>query len=137
LAEFPTTLRIWSWSSISDWPAVCGACWPTEASCRTPRSSGAGRPTRTPAPKQVTDAAGEDLRQPEVLVRAVADVTLTDRRRDLGALRRAVGPRWWHPRLSPAVVDLIDTELRSVALAWDRVAPAASLERTWHPTKPR
>lgn len=81
--------------------------------------------------KRITDAAGEELRRAEVLVRAIADATLTDARRDLVALRRAVGPRWWHPGLTATAVAEIDAELRSAALAWSRLAPASSLARTW------
>lgn len=87
--------------------------------------------------KRITDAASEELRQAEVLVRAVADATRSDGRRDLDALRRAVGPRWWHPRLTAAVVDQMDADLRSAALAWERLAVATSLHRTWRPPKPR
>jgi hypothetical protein len=82
--------------------------------------------------KQVTDAAGEDLRQAEVLVRAMADASLS-RSRDFGALRRAVSARWWHAGLTPAVADQIDAELRAAAVEWDRLAPTASLVRTWRP----
>jgi hypothetical protein len=50
--------------------------------------------------KEITDAAGEDLRQAEVLVRAIADATRA-RRGDVDGLRRAVGSRWWHPAPRP------------------------------------
>jgi hypothetical protein len=85
--------------------------------------------------QRIADSAGEELRRAEVLVRALADATLADARRDPDALRRAVGPRWWHPGLTATAVDEIDAELRSAALAWDRLAPAASLARTWRPPR--
>ena len=87
--------------------------------------------------RQLTDAAGEDLRQAEVLVRALADATLSGRARDLDALRRAVGARWWHAGLSTAVAERIGAGLRSAALEWDRLAPPASLGRTWRAPKLR
>jgi hypothetical protein len=70
-----------------------------------------------------------------VLVRAIADATLTAERRHVQALRGLVGARWWHPGLNAAVVDRIDADLRSAALAWDQLAPGASLVRTWHSPK--
>jgi hypothetical protein len=80
--------------------------------------------------KEITDAAGEDLRQAEVLVRAIADATRA-RRGDVDGLRRAVGSRWWHPALTPATFERIAAALRGTALEWHRLAPDASLERAW------
>jgi hypothetical protein len=81
--------------------------------------------------KQVMDASGEEIRQAEVLVRAIADATRLARRPDLDSLRGAVGPRWWHPALTAEAFATIDAELRATALEWDRLAPEESLARTW------
>jgi hypothetical protein len=81
--------------------------------------------------KALTDAAGEDLRQAEVLVRAIADATRGGRPVDVRALRRAVGPRWWHDALTTARFDRIDEGLRAAALDWDRLPLGASLARAW------
>ena len=86
--------------------------------------------------KELTKAAGEDLRQAEVLVRAIADATLACRRLDVDALRRTVGARWWHTGLTPSAFDRIDAGLRAAALDWDRLAPGASLARTWRAPAP-
>jgi hypothetical protein len=86
--------------------------------------------------KRLTDAAGEDLRQAEILVRALADATLTDAPRDLDSLRRILGSRWWHPGLTAAATDRVREGLRSAALAWDRLPPETSLVRTWRAPKP-
>jgi hypothetical protein len=81
--------------------------------------------------KRVMDDSGEEIRQAEVLVRAIAGATLAGRRPDLDSLRGAVGPRWWHPALTADAFSTIEAGLRATALEWDRLAPEASLERTW------
>jgi hypothetical protein len=86
--------------------------------------------------KRLTDAAGEELRQAEILVRALADATLTSRPPDVDALRRAVGTRWWHPGLTAAAADRVNTGLRAAALDWDLLAPTASLMRSWRAPGP-
>jgi hypothetical protein len=82
--------------------------------------------------KQILDAAGEELRRAEVLVRGIADATRTVRGRvDLDALRGVIGPRWWDPALTADAFDAIAAGLRDAAREWDRLAPGSALVRTW------
>jgi hypothetical protein len=101
------------------------------------RFAGGRRPPHAVARAQaLTAAAGEDLRQAEVLVRALADATLEERP-GLQGLRRTVGPRWWHDALAPASVERIGAALRATALEWDELAPDGTLVRTWRAPAPR
>jgi hypothetical protein len=79
----------------------------------------------------IADAAGEQLRQAEVLVRAAADASRERRTGDLRALRRAVGDRWWHAGLTTDALARIDGELQATAEAWAALAPGGDLMRTW------
>jgi hypothetical protein len=87
--------------------------------------------------RELAQAAGEDLRQAEILVRAIADATLTGRPVDMDALWRDAGTRWWHPALTTGAFHALDARLRAAALEWDRLAPEASLARLWRPPAPR
>ena len=79
--------------------------------------------------KAITDAAGEDLRQAEVLVRAVADASRAGRGADLDSMRRAISPRYWHAALTADAFGAIDAGLRTAALEWDGLAPGTALVR--------
>ncbi|XAY05240.1 hypothetical protein DSM112329_02085 [Paraconexibacter sp. AEG42_29] len=82
----------------------------------------------------VSDAAGEQLRQAEVLVRLCADVAAAGVPRDLTALRRTVGERWWSPALTPDALGDVRRELHTAARAWDELAPGEALELAWRGT---
>jgi hypothetical protein len=81
--------------------------------------------------KTLTDAAGEDLRRAEVLVRGVADASRDRRLGDLRELRRAIGPRYWHDGLTEDALARMDAELQATAGEWDALAPGEDLTRTW------
>jgi hypothetical protein len=81
--------------------------------------------------KRITDAAGEELRRAEGLVRAIADATRTSGRVDIDVLRGAIGPRWWRSALTADAFDAIASGLRDAAVAWDGLPPGSALERTW------
>ena len=80
---------------------------------------------------RIADAAGERLRQAEVLVRAAADASREERLGDLRALRRAVGDRWWHDGLTADALARIDAELRTTADEWAALPPGGDLTRSW------
>jgi len=80
---------------------------------------------------EITDRAGESLRQAEVLVRAVADAALEDRTRDLEWLRRRVNARWWAPNVSADALERACRELRAAAPRWDALGEGSSLQLTW------
>ena len=71
----------------------------------------------------ITDAAGETLRQSEVVVRAVADAL---------AERRPVhtGERWAVP-ITHAQVQLMGEQLRNSAARWNQGPEGGTLEMTW------
>lgn len=81
--------------------------------------------------KAVTDAAGEELRQAEVLVRALADATLARPALGVEDLRRDMGARWWHEALTPDALARVDADLRATAAEWHELSPGASLTRDW------
>ena len=75
----------------------------------------------------VTDAAGETLRQAEVVVRAVADALVEG-----GRVR--TGERWAMPA-SPEAVARVGEQLREAAARWAAVPEGGTLELTW-PLRP-
>jgi hypothetical protein len=81
--------------------------------------------------KRLTDAAGEDLRRAEVLVRGVADASRGRRLADLRELRRAIGERYWHDGLTAGTLTRMDAELQATAAEWDALAPGEDLTRPW------
>jgi hypothetical protein len=76
---------------------------------------------------EITDRAGETLRQAEVIVRAVADAALEGTR----DLRRRAGDRWWTPAITDAALEPVCRDLRAAAAEWDALAEGASLRLTW------
>lgn len=79
----------------------------------------------------LTDRVGEELRQAEVLVRAVADLSLAARPHDLDALRVACGDRWWLRTITPDALRAVQAELQDAARTWDALAPDESFAMTW------
>jgi hypothetical protein len=75
----------------------------------------------------ITDAAGETLRQAEVVVRAVADAAAGTVH---GTLAGHMGERWAVP-ISPAALDLMTAQLRNSAARWTQVPERGSLSMTW------
>jgi hypothetical protein len=82
---------------------------------------------------EITDRAGESLRQAEVMVRAVADAALEDRARDLERLRRRVNARWWVPEASVEALERACRDLRAAAGPWDALTEGSSLRLSWPP----
>lgn len=71
----------------------------------------------------VTDAAGETLRQAEILVRAACDAAA------FGAppTKALVGERWWIDALGSPRLDATVAALREAARAWAATAPGGAL----------
>jgi hypothetical protein len=82
---------------------------------------------------RIADAAQEELRQAEIIVRAVAvaGASLEHRIGDADGLRRAMGERWWHPAITREAFTRIDAGLRSAAEAWHVSPPGETLNRSW------
>jgi hypothetical protein len=81
--------------------------------------------------RAITDEAGEQLRQAEVLVRALADVALAGDPADDRAFRAAVGDRWWSATITAEALDGACAELRDAAAHWHELRPEASLRFSW------
>jgi len=79
----------------------------------------------------MTDRVGEQLRQAEVLVRAVADLSLECRPYDLDGLRAGCGDRWWLPTITADALRTVQDELQDAARAWDALAPDEPFAMTW------
>lgn len=84
----------------------------------------------------LTDGLGEQLRQAEVLVRAVADLSLSGGPTDPAALRRVVGERWWSDAITVASLTAVEHRLRDAAASWQRLAPGDRFEMTWGTVAP-
>ena len=84
----------------------------------------------------IADAAGESLRQAEILVRAVADLTLMrGAPPDSAAFRAAVGERWWTPAATAEALRAACTDLAAAALRWRDLAPGETFALRW-PVRP-
>ncbi|CAB4933706.1 unannotated protein [freshwater metagenome] len=79
----------------------------------------------------LTEAAGEDLRRAEVLVRAVADLTLAPGPPTARALADAAGERWSLPSATTEAVVEACADLRRHARAWESLDPGQPLVLTW------
>lgn len=79
----------------------------------------------------MTDRVGEELRQAEVLVRAVADLSLEGRPYDLDGLRVACGDRWWMPTITADALRTAQDELQDAARRWDALAADDAFAMTW------
>lgn len=75
----------------------------------------------------ITDAAGETLRQAEVVVRAVADAVAGTVE---GTLAGHMGERWAVP-IPPETLDLMAAQLRNSAARWRQVPEGGALSMTW------
>jgi hypothetical protein len=75
----------------------------------------------------ITDAAGETLRQAEVVVRAVADAAAGTVG---GTLAGHMGERWAVPITDDALA-LMAAQLRNSAARWEQVPVGGSLSMTW------
>lgn len=81
--------------------------------------------------REITDRAGESLRQAEILVRAVADASLAGGTRDVHALHARVGARWWSPSITPEELEGACADLCAAAKRWDALEDGAVLRLTW------
>jgi hypothetical protein len=81
--------------------------------------------------RAITDRAGESLRQAEILVRAVADVSLEPAIPDLHALRERVGDRWWPPTATVEAYRAACAGLQEAAARWDGLPESQTLRLTW------
>jgi hypothetical protein len=79
----------------------------------------------------ISAAAGEDLRQAEVLVRMSADVAVRGRPGDLDALKTAIGARWWTPHATAASLTAIVDGLRAAAQRWDDLSAGDAFALQW------
>lgn len=81
--------------------------------------------------KAHTDRFGEQLRQAEVLVRAVADLALSGSPRDVDGFRRAVGPRWSTPTVTADRLQAACEALHDAAAHWQRMEPDEAMTLEW------
>lgn len=88
-------------------------------------------PNALPRAVTMTDRVGEELRQAEVLVRAVADLSLEGRPHELDRLRAACGDRWWRPAITADALRVVQDELQDAARTWDALAADEPFAMTW------
>ena len=80
----------------------------------------------------ITDAAGESLRQAEILVRATADLTLRNGGPpDANAFRAAVGDRWWTPAATAEALGHACADLLAAAARWRELAAGGIVSLAW------
>lgn len=85
----------------------------------------------------VVDRAGDRLSQAEMLTRAVADLALADRPRDVAGLERAVGERWWSPAITAERLQAACDGLRQAGEQWAALAVGEPLRVAWRLPLPR
>lgn len=86
--------------------------------------------------KEITDGAGETLRQVEILVRAVADSMVAGATGDVRDFRARVGERWWSPAATPAALERAAAGLRDAARRWAAAPYDSTLEFAWIQANP-
>lgn len=80
----------------------------------------------------VTEPVREQLRQAEVLVRAVADFTIAGPPTQVDRMRAVIGERWWAPTITADTLAQACEGLIEQAAHWASLAPGEGLELTWH-----
>ena len=80
---------------------------------------------------EVVARASETLRQAEILVRAVADLALAGRERDVAAFARATGQRWALPGVSADQLAAARGRLQAAGVAWAALRPDETIDVTW------
>ncbi|WP_245604177.1 hypothetical protein [Patulibacter minatonensis] len=85
----------------------------------------------------VVDGAGDRLAQAEVVVRAVADLSLAGRDRDTAGLVAATGPRWRPDGLTAEALGVACRRLRADGERWAALGPQGTLELDWRLPEPR
>lgn len=93
----------------------------------------AGRraPHATKRGRDVIARAGDHIMQAEILTRAVCDLSAADADADPGAIRRAVGERWWTDAVTRGALDRAHTRLRDAAERWADLATDEALAASW------
>jgi len=93
----------------------------------------AGRraPHATRHGREVIARAGDRLMQAEMLTRAVCDLCATDADLDPGAVRAAVGERWWSESVTRLSLERAKQRLRDAAEQWAELFPSEVLAASW------
>lgn len=82
----------------------------------------------------VVDAAGGRLAQAELLVRAISDLALVGRPRDVRALAAAVGARGGPVDVAPETLAAACRRLQDAGATWEALPPDGTIDVTWaHP----
>jgi hypothetical protein len=85
----------------------------------------------------VVDAASGRLAAAELLVRAVADLALAGRPRDVRGLAVAVGERGGPVDVSPGTLEAACRRLQDAGVAWAALPPGGTLDVAWRHPPPR
>lgn len=100
--------------------------------------AGRQRPHAGRIAREIVQAADETLKQAEILVRAVADLALANRFRDLDGFAAATGSRWALPGVTAAQLEQACSRLQASATTWRELADGGQLDVYWrHLGRPR
>ena len=81
--------------------------------------------------RAVVERAGDRLGQAEIVVRAVADLALAARHRDVAAFADATGVRWTLPSVTPERLAAACRRLQDTGVRWDTLAPDETIDVVW------
>ena len=84
--------------------------------------------------RELIARAGDRVTQAEMLTRAVCDLSAAGGAADPGAIRRAVGPRWWSDGVTRDALARACERLRDAGARWAALPPHGALDAVWrHP----
>jgi hypothetical protein len=87
--------------------------------------------------RMIIESAGDRIMQAEILTRAVCDVIRGELPADRGALKHAIGDRWWTDGVTTDALARCRTRLRGAASDWAACPVAGTLTASWdHPIDP-
>jgi hypothetical protein len=93
--------------------------------------AGRQRPHAGRVAREIVQAADETLKQAEILVRAVADLALANRFRDLDGFAAATGSRWFLQGVTAAQLERACQRLQADAATWRDLAIGEHVDVSW------
>lgn len=93
--------------------------------------AGRQRPHAARVGREIVREADESLKQAEILVRAVADLALEGRDRDLAGFAAATGKRWALSRITADQLENACRRLREGALRWRELPEQETIDVMW------
>lgn len=81
--------------------------------------------------REIVKAADEELKRAEIAVRAVADLALAGRQRDIAGLKAATGSRWALPEVTAKTLASACERLQAAGQQWVELDDREAIEVAW------